>query len=145
MATDLHLALRALVRRAIARIISRERLGDSAWFWGLYRMLRKMPDNCNLRMTYDRGELEIMSPSAEHEGIATLLGNLVTVWCMERKIPLRSCRTLTIRRSVLKRGFEPDNCYYVQNEPKFGISESLTLRSIRHPTWPLRLKSRASY
>jgi Uma2 family endonuclease len=28
---------------------------------------------------------------------------------------------MAIRRKVLKRGFEPDNCYYVQNEPRvFG-------------------------
>ena len=42
--------------------------------WKLYRRLRKMPESYNIRMTYDRGELEIMSPSALHEGIATLLG-----------------------------------------------------------------------
>ena len=38
--------------------------------WKMYRRLRKMPENYNIRMTYDRGELEIMSPSAAHEGIA---------------------------------------------------------------------------
>jgi hypothetical protein len=37
--------------------------------------LRKMPENRNLRMTYDRGELEIMSPSRHHELIAELLNN----------------------------------------------------------------------
>ncbi len=48
--------------------------------WKMYRRLRKMPENYNVRMTYDRGELEIMSPSALHEGIATLLGDLISVW-----------------------------------------------------------------
>ena len=69
-------------------------------------------------MTYDRGELEIMSPSPLHEGIAALLGRLIDIWTLELKIPLRGCRMMTIRRSVLEGGFEPDNCYYVQHEPQ---------------------------
>ena len=75
-----------------------------------------MPENYNIRMTYDRGELEIMSPSPLHEGIAALLGDLISVWRTAHHIPVRSCRMMTIRRSVLQRGFEPDNCYYVQHE-----------------------------
>jgi Uma2 family endonuclease len=80
--------------------------------------LRDMPENGNLRMTYDHGELEIMSPSPLHEGIAALLGTLIDIWTMELNIGRKSCRTMTIRRAKLKRGFEPDNCYYVQNEPR---------------------------
>ncbi|MGD0897773.1 MAG: Uma2 family endonuclease [Thermoguttaceae bacterium] len=86
--------------------------------WATYVALRDMPDNWNLRMTYDRGELQIMSPSPLHEGLAALLGTLIEIWAMEIDIPLRSCRTMTIRRSAIERGFEPDNCYYVQNEPR---------------------------
>ncbi len=97
--------------------------------WKLYRKLRKMPENCNIRMTYDRGELEIMSPSPLHEWIATLLGNLITVWTTELNIPMRSCRTMTIRRAVLKRGFEPDNCYYVQHEPQVWDKKKLNFKT----------------
>ena len=97
--------------------------------WKLYRKLRKMRANYNLRMTYDRGELEIMSPSALHEGIATLLGNLITVWTMELKIPLRSCGKMTIRRAALKRGFEPDNCYYVQHEPQMWDKKKINFKT----------------
>ena len=49
----------------------------------MYRKLRKMPENYDIRMTYDRGELEIMSPSPLHKGIATLLGDLIAVWRLE--------------------------------------------------------------
>ena len=96
--------------------------------WKLYRKLRKMPENYNIRMTYDRGELEIMSPSPLHEGIATLLGNLITVWTLELEIPIRSCRTMTIRRAALNRGFEPDNCYYVQHEPQMWDKKKLNFK-----------------
>jgi Uma2 family endonuclease len=86
--------------------------------WATYVALRDMPDNDNLRMTYDRGELEIMSPSPLHERFACLLGDLIAVWRIELDIAISSCRTMTIRRKELERGFEPDHCYYVQNEPR---------------------------
>ncbi len=35
--------------------------------WGLYQTLRDNERNWSARMTYDRGALEIMSPSAKHE------------------------------------------------------------------------------
>ena len=130
MATDLETAAAPLAEE-----------GDSDWVasaggsvvlhgisWKMYRRLRKMRANYNIRMTYDRGELEIMSPSALHEGIATLLGSLIDVWTLELKIPLRSCRTMTIRRAALKRGFEPDNCYYVQHEPQMWDKKKINFK-----------------
>ncbi len=84
--------------------------------WKMYRRLRRMPENSNIRMTYDRGELEIMSPSRVHEEIALLLGTLIEIWTLELGIEIVACRTMTIRRRDLDRGFEPDNCYYVQHE-----------------------------
>jgi len=96
--------------------------------WKLYRELRKMAENYNIRMTYDRGELEIMSPSAEHERIATVLGDLITIWAVERATPIRSCRIMTIRRSLLERGFEPDNCYYVQHEPEMWDKKKIRFK-----------------
>ena len=83
--------------------------------WKMHRRLRRMPAYYNIRMTFDRGELEIMSPSVLHEKIASLLGDLINVWRIELGIPMVSCRTTTIRRSALQRGFEPDNCYYIQH------------------------------
>jgi Uma2 family endonuclease len=85
--------------------------------WKMYRRLRKLSENRNLRMTYDQGELEIMSPSPLHEGIDRLLGRLIEVWTLVLNLPLRSCGRMTISRAALELGFEPDNCYYVQNEP----------------------------
>jgi Uma2 family endonuclease len=88
-----------------------------------------MPENYNIRMTYDRGELEIMSPSSLHEGIAALLGDLISVWRAEHHIPVRSCRMMTIRRSVLERGFEPDNCYYVQHESQMWDKKKINFKT----------------
>jgi Uma2 family endonuclease len=97
--------------------------------WKMYRDLRKMPDNYNIRMTYDRGELEIMSPSPLHEKIAALLGDLITVWRLEFKVRISCCRAMTVRRSVLERGFEPDNCYYVQHERQMWNKKKIDFKS----------------
>ncbi len=96
--------------------------------WKLYRRLRKMRANYNIRMTYNRGELEIMSPSPLHEGIARLLGDLITVWRVKNRIPVRNCGTMTIKRSVLERGFEPDHCYYVQHEPQMWDKKKINFK-----------------
>ena len=70
--------------------------------WATYVTLRDMPENENIRMTYDRGELEITSPSPLHEGIAALLGTLIDVWTIELNVGIKSCRMMTIRRVELK-------------------------------------------
>jgi Uma2 family endonuclease len=84
--------------------------------WKMYRQLRKLPENQSIRMTYDQGDLEIMSPSRPHEEIARLIGTLIDVWAIELDVDIANCGGMTIRRADLKKGFEPDNCFYVQNE-----------------------------
>jgi len=96
--------------------------------WKLYCKLRRMPENNNIRMTYDRGELEIMSPSPLHGKIATVLGDLINVWRIEFRIPIVSCGNMTVRRSLLERGFEPDNCYYVQHEPQMWDKNKINFK-----------------
>jgi Uma2 family endonuclease len=83
--------------------------------WETYLGLREVPENYHLRMTYDQGDLEVMSPSSSHERIAALIGRLIEAWAEERGIRLVSCRTMTFRRDDLRQGLEPDNCYYIQN------------------------------
>jgi hypothetical protein len=48
--------------------------------WETYVALRDAPENYSVRMTYDRGELEMMSPSKPHEQYAALLEWLIHVW-----------------------------------------------------------------
>jgi len=86
--------------------------------WRTYAKLRKLPENYHLHMTYDRGTLEITSPSPRHEGIASIIARLIAVWTEELNIPIRSLGEMTCSREDIDRGFEPDKCYYVQNEPR---------------------------
>jgi Uma2 family endonuclease len=70
------------------------------------------------RFAYDRGELEIISPSAEHESAAYFLELLVALFAEETGINAYGVGSTTFKREDLERGFEPDACFYVQNEER---------------------------
>jgi Uma2 family endonuclease len=95
--------------------------------WKTYRKLRDEPENMHLRMTFDQGRLELMSPSKMHERVAYLLGRMVDLWTEVNDIALQGCRTMTFQRQDLARGLEPDNCFYIQNEPVVRQREELDL------------------
>ena len=95
--------------------------------WQDYVRLRDIPANRNVRMTYDDGDLELMSPSKLHERIAELLGQLVSAWTQERQIPVQSCGSTTFQRQDRQRGLEPDKCYYIQCEAIVRDREALDL------------------
>ena len=68
------------------------------------------------RFTYERGMLEVMSPSSEHESISYYIGLLVAVFAEEIGVDVYGVGSTTFKRPDLQRGFEPDSCFYVQNE-----------------------------
>ncbi|MBA3703807.1 MAG: Uma2 family endonuclease [Rubrobacteraceae bacterium] len=84
--------------------------------WETYeRLMKERGENRVPRFVYDRGELEIMSPSTEHESIAYYIGLLVAVFAEEAGVDLYGAGSTTFDREDLERGFEPDACFYVQN------------------------------
>jgi Uma2 family endonuclease len=84
--------------------------------WGTYeRLIEERGESRVPRFTYDRGELEIMSPSTEHESIAYYIGLLVAVFAEEAGVDLYGAGSTTFDREDLERGFEPDACFYVRN------------------------------
>lgn len=93
--------------------------------WHTYVELRDLPENYHVRMNYDRGTLEIMSPSTKHEGNTSIIGRLIEVWTEELNIGIRSLGQTTCRREDIERSFEPDKCYYIQNEARMWDKEEL--------------------
>jgi Uma2 family endonuclease len=84
--------------------------------WETYQRLMKERGESRVpRFAYDRGELEIMSPSTEHESIAYYIGLLVAMFAEEAGVDLHGAGSTTFDREDLGRGFEPDACFYVQN------------------------------
>ncbi len=52
-----------------------------------------------------------MSPSSEHEFVSRILGRMVEVCVEESGGDLESGGGVTLRRKLLRRGLEPDDCF----------------------------------
>lgn len=83
--------------------------------WELYEQLRENEENWHVRMTYDNGRLELMSPSTSHAVIKRLIGRMIEAFTEEMNIPCRSHSDATWRRPELAKGLEADECYYILN------------------------------
>jgi Uma2 family endonuclease len=96
--------------------------------WNTYeRLLADHQNNSAPRFTYDRGELEIMSPSPEHEKFNRRIAQLVLAVTEELSIEAEDLGSTTFRREDLGRGFEPDSCFYIQNEERIRGKDRIDL------------------
>jgi Uma2 family endonuclease len=84
-------------------------------------------DCAGIRFTYDKGLLEIMSPSAEHEWLHRLLGRMVESITLVLNIPIRSAGATTLKWQLKERGLEPDQSYYIAHEPQIRGKRDLDL------------------
>lgn len=67
----------------------------------------------NVRISYDRGRLEIMSPLPQHGKYASFIDRLVQILSEEMDLKVESFGNSTWKRRRLAKGAEPDACYYV--------------------------------
>jgi Uma2 family endonuclease len=84
--------------------------------WQTYEFMLHELESRHLRITYDEGELEIMTLSHEQESWSAFLGDLVRILTLELRIPIHRGRSTTFKRALKKKGLEPDECYWIQNE-----------------------------
>ncbi len=86
-----------------------------------------------MRLTYDRGTLEIRMPLAPHETYKKILGRLIEAATEELNLEIRSLGSLTCSREDLAKGLEPDQCYYIQNESIVRGVEQIDLAKLPPP------------
>lgn len=86
--------------------------------WDGYETILRELEGRRLRITYDRGALEIMSVSLEHEFDGELLAGFVRLLTMELEIAILSGGSTTLKDEALEKGIEPDKCWWIQNERK---------------------------
>jgi Uma2 family endonuclease len=84
--------------------------------WELYEQILREIGDQPLSLTYDEGDLEIMSPSRAHERWKTLIGRLLELLTLERDVAVESLGSTTFKRADLAKGLEPDECYYIQHQ-----------------------------
>ncbi|MBA2645889.1 MAG: Uma2 family endonuclease [Pyrinomonadaceae bacterium] len=96
--------------------------------WETYERLLTDLEDCSVpHLTYDRGRLEIMSPTPKHEDLNRAVELLVNALAEEFEVNWRGLGSTTFRREDLERGFEPDSCFYFQNEPLIRAKDRLDL------------------
>lgn len=84
--------------------------------WDDYEcLLQDLRDRPSLRVSYDQGRLEIMSPLPEHEEYGRCIDMLVRAFAQAHKIKVQNYGGATWKSQSLNRGVEPDCCYYVAN------------------------------
>src|SRR5687768_5589262 len=77
--------------------------------WSHYEILLAVRGEAPVpRMAYLEGELELMSPSREHEIIKSRIGQLVELYGELRGIDLWPVGSWTVRNARVERGLEPD-------------------------------------
>jgi Uma2 family endonuclease len=97
--------------------------------WHTYTaLLRAFGEHHRVRLTYDRGMLEIMSPRFDHEIDADLLGRFVVVLTEELGLPIQAGGSTTLRRRRARRGLEADRCWWITSAPRMRGKRKLDLR-----------------
>jgi Uma2 family endonuclease len=82
--------------------------------WEQYeRILEIRGESSGVRIAYLEGELELMSPSRDHEGIKTAIARLLECWAEETGVDLNGYGSWTLKEKKEERGAEPDECYVV--------------------------------
>ncbi|HEY9645279.1 MAG TPA: Uma2 family endonuclease [Chroococcidiopsis sp.] len=81
--------------------------------WQTYETLLEELSDRRLRLTYNRGTLEIMAPSPEHELSKTLMGRFVETLAEESEIQIYPLGSTTFKRPEVS-GAEPDECFYIR-------------------------------
>lgn len=86
--------------------------------WEGYESILEALREQRVFVTYNRGALELMSPSPEHERIGWLLARMIHIYTECKRVPLMSLGMTTWRREASARGLEADQCFFVQHEPQ---------------------------
>jgi len=97
-------------------------------WWETYeQLLANYNERQSPRFAYDDGTLEIMILSAKHEEPSHTTALLIEVLAEEFGINVRGLGSTTFRRKQLKKGFEPDSCFYIQNAERIKGKEEIDL------------------
>jgi Uma2 family endonuclease len=83
--------------------------------WQTYERLRQeLGEQRRLRLTYHQGDLEIMTPSPEHELSKEVLGRFVETLAEELVVQIYPLGSTTFSQPAFS-GVEPDKCFYIAN------------------------------
>lgn len=108
--------------------------------WPTYaRLLRALAGRPAVRLTYDRGTLELMTPSYAHEDLSYLIGRFVDTLTEEFGLPVKGGRSTTFRRRSRRGGLEPDGSWWIAHERAVRGKTEIDLRRDPPPDLALEI------
>jgi Uma2 family endonuclease len=99
--------------------------------WTTYVTMVNDPAFRRLRLTYDRGDLEIMSPSSRHEKVTKVLARMLEMMAFLVGVPVEGYRSTTFKLRRRRAGLEPDECYYIAHSA--GMADRVRIDLSRDP------------
>lgn len=85
--------------------------------WEAYlQILDVLPQSRGSRLTYDDGILEITVPLEDHEFPSRLIERFIATLVELMGMRMKTMGSTTMNYPQLKKGAEPDNAYYIQNQ-----------------------------
>jgi len=97
--------------------------------WDDYEeLLADLGESYSVRIFYDQGRMEIMSPASMHERPKNIINVLVSVLRDELDVDIESLGSTTYKEEWKAKGAEPDDSFYIQNASAvMGKDENLDL------------------
>lgn len=86
--------------------------------WEGYEALLKMVGDGHVRLTCDGKDVELMSPSQDHDQFKRMIGRLIETLTLDLNLPCESLGSTTWRRRLKEQGLEPDECFYLANSER---------------------------
>ncbi|MGC8638988.1 MAG: Uma2 family endonuclease [Isosphaeraceae bacterium] len=81
--------------------------------WQGYETLLNLVGDQPVRITYDRGDVELMSPLSRHERSKSRLGRMVGMLTEELEIDMIAVGSTTLKREDIGKGLEADESFYL--------------------------------
>lgn len=110
--------------------------------WEYYEQTLREFAEGHLRVTYDDDRLELMKPSNRHKYVVKCIQRLTNTFDDLAGVGLTAMGQLTCFRRHLKKGIDPDECYYVGEFPWQPETDDVL---DEHPRPDLVIESRISW
>ncbi|WP_165068568.1 Uma2 family endonuclease [Paludisphaera rhizosphaerae] len=81
--------------------------------WSQYETLLDLFKDRSLRLTYDRGMLELMTPLPIHERYKSLFTRMIETIADELEVDYFALGSTTFASQALEQGLEPDACFLI--------------------------------
>lgn len=108
--------------------------------WSDYERIGRIFRDRPIRLTYDRGTLEIMTISFRHERRKAWLRKMIDALAEETRIDIASGGSTTFKRKAKQKGLEPDECFWIQHESDVRGRDEITLENAPPPDLVLEVE-----